>query len=447
MSSLIKEFSAIRSVIRWFLVLCACLGPTHALGQRPNILLVIADDMGIDASPCYSVGDEKPAMPVLEELCRTGVVFENVWANPECSPTRATILTGRYGIRTGVRSAVPESGGKGIRLDELSIQRQLDEHLNARYAHAVIGKWHLSGENNGGPDNPELMGIGHYSGLVDGYGHADYWKWNRTQKGETKLVEGYSTSVFTDEAIAWIKKQHKPWFLWLAYTAPHGPFHLPPASLHTRRDLDGSVLDIVDQPLPYYLAMLEALDSELGRLLSTLSAKQRDNTTVIFVGDNGTPGEVVQPPYYKFKAKSTIFEGGIHVPLVVAGGGVARKGERERALVNTTDIFATVSDLAGTGLTQLGDSLSFKHLLAGTAGPLRKHIYAEYHDEHHAWKNAWAIRDNQYKLIQFESGTKMLFDVTKDPSEARNLLDYDPSAEILAVADTLASAASAIRKD
>jgi arylsulfatase B len=135
-------------------------------------------------------------------------------------------------------------------------------------------------------------------------------------------VEGYSTSVFTDEAIAWIAKQHGPWFLWLAYTAQQGPFHLPPASLHTRRDLDGTALDTAAQPLPYYLAMLESLDSELGRLLSTLSTRQRENTTVIFVGDNGTPDEVVQAPYYKFKAKSTIFEGGIHVPLVIAGAGV-----------------------------------------------------------------------------------------------------------------------------
>jgi arylsulfatase A-like enzyme len=150
-------------------------GAAHALENPPNILLVIADDMGVDASPCYPVGELKPNMPILEELCSTGVVFENVWSNPECSPTRATILTGRYGIRTGVRSAVLETGGSGIRLDELSIQRLLDQRLNSKYAHAVIGKWHLSDGNNGGLDNAELMGVGHYSGLIK-YGHEDYWK-------------------------------------------------------------------------------------------------------------------------------------------------------------------------------------------------------------------------------------------------------------------------------
>ena len=200
------------SAVGFCLMALAGWSATHASDEPPNILLVIADDMGVDASPCYPVGDQKPHMPVLEDLCRTGVVFENVWSNPQCSPTRATILTGRYGFRTGVRAAMLRMGNPGIRLDELSIQRLLDQRLDSRYAHAVIGKWHLSDWDNGGPNNPELMGVGHYSGLIKN-GHDDYWKWHRTEDGETRLVEGYSTTVFTNEAIDWIGKQDKPWFL------------------------------------------------------------------------------------------------------------------------------------------------------------------------------------------------------------------------------------------
>jgi len=440
-----RALMAIVSTLGFCLVAFMCWKSVHASDQPPNILLVIADDMGIDASPCYPVGKQKPNMPVLEGMCRAGVVFENVWSNPECSPTRATILTGRYGIRTGVRSAVLATGGTGIRLDELSIHRLLDQRLKSRYAHAVIGKWHLSDGDNGGPNNPELMGIGHYSGLIKG-GHDDYWKWNRTQDGESRLVEDYSTSVFTTEAIEWLGKQDKPWFLWLAYTAPHGPFHLPPATLHTRHDLAGTNRDIAVNPLPYYLAMLEALDSELGRLLSSLPPEQRENTVVIFVGDNGTPDEVVQLPFRSYRAKSTIFEGGIHVPLIVAGARVARKGQRETALINTTDLFATIADLAGASVTQYGDSISFTHLLVDTSGPQRSFIYAEFHDQHRDWGNAWAIRDGRHKLIEFESGGQRLFDLIEDPSEEQDLLHTNPTVNIQAIADNLAQAASELRK-
>jgi arylsulfatase A-like enzyme len=337
-------------------------------------------------------------------------------------------------------------GNPGIRLDELSIQRLLDQRLNFRYAHAVIGKWHLSDADNGGPNNPKMMGVGHYSGLIKN-GHQDYWKWHRTEDGETRLIEGYSTTVFTNEAIEWVGNQDKPWFLWLAYTAPHHPFHLPPDAIHTRHNLSGTWADISVHPLPYYLAMLEALDSELGRLLSSLSPDQRENTTVIFVGDNGTPAEVVQPPYDGFRAKSTIFEGGIHVPLIVAGAGVTRRGHRETAMINTTDLFATIADLAGTGVTQSGDSISFKHLLVEESGPQRSFLYAEFHNQLSEWSNAWAIRDSRYKLIQFEGSKSLLYDLIDDPFEKQNLLEPDPTADVRAIADRLAQAALEIRQE
>jgi arylsulfatase A-like enzyme len=420
-------------------------GVAFASDDSPNILLVIADDMGVDASPCYPVGDQKPHMPVLEDLCRTGVVFENVWANPQCSPTRATILTGRYGIKTGVRAAILREGDPGIRLDELSIHKLLDQRLNSRYAHAVIGKWHLSDDRNGGPNNPRMMGVGHYSGLIKN-GHLSYWKWDRTEDGETHPIEGYSTSVFTDEAIEWIGMQDKPWFLWLAYTAPHPPYHLPPGALHSHDDLEGGN-DIAINPLPYYLAMLEALDSELGRLLSSLSAKQRENTFIVFVGDNGTPTEAVQPPFDRYRAKSTIFEGGIHVPMIIAGAGVKRKGQRETALINTTDLFATIADLAGTGITQWGDSFSIRNLLVDGSGPHRRHLYAELHIEGGSVRNAWAIRDSRYKLIQLETGRLKLYDLIHDPFEMRNLLEAEPTPDDRAIADSLGKIAAEVRQE
>jgi arylsulfatase A-like enzyme len=196
--------------------------------------------------------------------------------------------------------------------------------------------------------------------------------------------------------------------------------------------------------------MLEALDSELDRLLSSLSPEQRKNTVIIFVGDNGTPAEAVQLPYIRYRAKSTLFEGGIHVPLIVAGAGVTRQGQRESALINTTDLFATIADLAGTGVKRSGDSISFKHLLVDEPGPKRSFIYAELHNTlSDKYNNGWTIRDNRYKLIEFEDASRQLrlYDLIEDPFEGTNLLEANPPAKDRAIADGLAKAAEELRQN
>jgi len=168
----------------------------------PNILLIIADDMGIDASPCYDFGPEKPAMPTLEQLCRDGLVFDQVWATPMCSSTRATLLTGRYGFRTGIGAAVGKNTlDGGISLNEVSIQQVLTQQAPVNYATAVIGKWHLADRNNGGANNPTNMGVDYYAGLLAGV-HQDYFNWQRTENGITQTVTDYATTVFTNDALA-----------------------------------------------------------------------------------------------------------------------------------------------------------------------------------------------------------------------------------------------------
>lgn len=104
-------------------------------------------------------------------------------------------------------------------------------------------------------------------------------------------------------AIDWKAEQEKPWFLWLAYNAPHTPFHLPPSELHSQKDLDDSQSTIDENPLPYYIAALEAMDSEIGRFLDSLSETEQENTLIIFIGDNGTPNQVAQAPYTNRTAK------------------------------------------------------------------------------------------------------------------------------------------------
>jgi arylsulfatase A-like enzyme len=379
--------------------------------RPPNILLVIADDVGKDSSSQYEVSDDLPDTPVLDALAAQGLVLENAWSNPTCSPTRAGILTGKYGFRTGVLD--PEDI---LATTETSLHDYINTHLPGKYADAVIGKWHLGSMRNS-PDHPAELGVSHYSGILGG-GVDDYENWVLTTNGEQQAQSEYTTSKLIDEAVDWLAEQDKPWFLWLAFNAPHTPFHLPPENLH-QRDLSGSSQDISSNPRPYYLAAIEALDTELGRLLASMDAATRENTLIIFLGDNGTPGQVAQAPYSRRKAKGSLYQGGVNIPFFVTGPGVPRQGERESALVNTTDLFATIADIAGVNVDHINDSNSFKGLLNGTSELDRTSHYTEL-DGDSGW--AWTISDGHFKLIESGGDAQELYDLLQDPYETEELL-------------------------
>ncbi|MCP5029024.1 MAG: sulfatase-like hydrolase/transferase, partial [Actinomycetia bacterium] len=332
--------------------------------SQPNILLLIADDYGVESSACYPelALDRAAPTPRLAELCEEGVVFENAWSSPTCSPTRAGMLTGRHSFRTGVGEQETRDNSVSIGPDELTLPRILDS-ADSGYRHASFGKWHLGGE----ADNPNVMGWGHFSGLFTG-ALRDYESWTKTVDGETETVEQYATTETVDDALGWIGTGEDPWLAWVAFNAPHTPFHLPPEELHTAT-LSGEDTDIEANPGVYYDAAMEALDNEVGRLLDGLSPEVRSNTVIVFVGDNGSPARVSS--HQRGQAKGGLYEGGIHVPLAVSGPGIVT--ERSDALVGTVDIFATVLDMAGIDADhQLAstetDSISFRDVLVGGEG-------------------------------------------------------------------------------
>ena len=387
-------------------------GPT--LNEHPNILLVISDDLGLDASSGYQVGTDLPTTPTLDELAANGLIFDNAWATPLCSPTRATILTGRYGIRTGVLS--PDDS---IPLAETSLQSFIDSNVPNTYTHAVIGKWHLSGRDNGGIDNPNLMGIDHFAGFQGG-GVRDYFDWTLIENGRESSSDVYTTTRFVDLAIEWIAAQEAPWFAWLAFNAPHTPFHLPPPDLHDRDSLSPGQQAIDRDPLPYYLAAIEAMDQEIGRLLDSFSADTRANTVIIYMGDNGSPRRVYQGPVRQ-RGKGSVYQGGVAIPMIVSGRGVTRMGEREDALVSSVDLFATIANIAGAGTTEFNDSLSFAGLLSDAGPGQRSYAYTEVVSET-LDRDEWAIRNDQYKLMRQLPRPEELYDLQADPMEQENLL-------------------------
>ena len=372
---------------------------------KPNILLVIADDMGLDASPGYEIGSIKPYMPNLVKLAANGITFNNVWSNPTCSPTRATILTGKYGINNGVLEV-----NNTLSATETSIQTYIDTNLNSEYASAVIGKWHLSNNKN----HPESMGIEYYAGFLSGE-MTDYWNWKFTENGTQTISTTYNTTAYTNIAIDWIEEQTKPWFVWLAYNAPHDPFHLPPTDLHSQGSLPTDQGSIDANPLPYYLAMLEAMDTEFGRLLNSLSSEEKENTVIIFIGDNGTPNQVAQE-YNSRRVKGSLYQGGINVPMVIAGKNIIRIQEIENALINTTDLFATIANIAGIQVNEINDSKSFYESFSNSSLQGREYAYAE--DEFNV-----TIRNNTHKYMLFDDGSEALFNLEDDSFETINLLN------------------------
>ncbi len=379
-----------------------------ATNPVPNIVFVIADDFGLDASPCHpSIGALKPRMPNLSALCNRGVVFDQAWAYPTCTPTRASMLSGKYGIHSNVM-AVDE-----VLTSTDTILNRVQQGSNP-YSVAVIGKWHVSG-SNAAANAPAAFGASYYSGFLTG-ALTDYFNWRITTNGSASTTTNYATTELTDKAISWVGSRSQPWFLWLAYNAPHAPFHTPPANLYTQAGLqNGSASDNRTK----YFAAAEALDAELGRLMASIPAATLANTTIVFMGDNGTPGQVVQAPYASSKAKDSLYQGGINVPLVFAGAGVTRMGQRESALINSADLFATFSALSQRTQTAPSDSINFINALSAAGFSGRTHAYVELRE---SGVVTTAIRDSRYKLLEFANARRELYDLNADPFEQTNLI-------------------------
>ena len=374
--------------------------------QSPNILLIIADDLGVDAINGYNLGSINPTTPHLDSLRNSGLTFANAWSSSVCTPTRGGMMSGKYGSINGVKT----SPGN-LDTTHVSLFKML-KNSNSNYSTAVSGKWHISHPIDA--QHPILHGADHYTGMLSG-GVSSYSNWSKTENGVTTTSTDYVTSYFTDNAINWINTQSNPWFLWLAHVAPHTPFHEPPSTMHSQ--------STTNTPMGKYMAMIESLDYEVGRLLDSLSSLEKENTTIIFIGDNGTPNIVLQD-YPSNHGKKSLYQGGIHVPMFVSGNGVTREGETENALVNVIDIYATVLELTGLSLPGgIYNSLSFSHLLTGYDLPKRRYNFSELDSNIASISTqGFAIRDSTYKLIEYHNGQQEMYNLSIDPLETMNLL-------------------------
>lgn len=425
-----------RRSVRWNLIaLVASVGMTFDFvvcrAADINILLLVADDLGADAAPGSSLGTNKPPMPIVQGLQANGVTFTNVWAQTLCSPTRATLLTGRYGFRTGVQNVCQPNNTLGVAITEPSIPRALKTQSNI--ASAAFGKWHTArldaAAPNPPPDHSILMGFSRYTGNLTA-GITNYSSWTR-YVNNTTLAERFTTSTtyattdVVNESASWIKRQgNQNWFCWVAFNSPHSPFHKPPNSLHSYDSLP--VTGAANRS--YFEAMCEATDTEMGRLISSIPASVLSKTMIVFMGDNGTPAAVKSGGFRG--AKFGIYEGGIRVPFVVAGALVSNPNRTVNELVNSTDLFATVMDvhninmsLVNEGLPQ--DSVSILPYVKNITHPSpRTTVFADIRNPL-ATNFSRTVKNQRYKLLRFTNSgvtTEEFYDLELDSLEASNIL-------------------------
>src|SRR5262249_8508719 len=216
---------AMRIIPLLTLFLPASLGCRCLDAQAPNLLIVVGDDMGLDTLRSFGTPTAPPT-PTLDAVAAAGMRFTNFIANPACSPTRASLLTGRYGIRNGVTTTL---GGNDPGLDtgETTFAAAL---AATPYSRALVGKWHLG--LPAGAMTPNTFGFQHFAGILDA-GVPDYYNWVEVVDGVATPVSRYATTQLVDDALAWIGAQSGPWMLELAFNAPHQPFQAPPRNLYS----------------------------------------------------------------------------------------------------------------------------------------------------------------------------------------------------------------------
>lgn len=403
-------------------------GPATAEGMRPNIVYIIADDMGWrDAG--FQGSDIKT--PHLDRLAQEGARFGQFYVQPMCTPTRAAFMTGRYPFRYGLQTGViPAAGTYGLPLDEYLLPQALKD---AGYSTALVGKWHLG---HAKPEYwPRQRGFDSFYGAlvgeIDHFKHASHGvkDWYRNNKPLDE--KGFDNSLFGEEAARTIERHdpQNPLFLYLAFTAPHTPFQAPEDYLDRFKHIE-------DENRRAYAAMISVMDDGIGKVVAALEKRgMRDNTIIIFHSDNGgvkssmfagdskvggtLPAD--NGPYRD--GKGTLYEGGTRVVALANWPGKIKAGTVDD-MVHVVDMYPTLAALAGAGLdrTQPLDGMDMWQTISqGAPSPRREIVY-------NVDPMAGAVRNGDWKLVWKASLPQHmeLFDLSKDPSETTNLADGHP---------------------
>lgn len=401
------------------LVVALSVGPQTGAAQeeRPNVVLIITDDLGYSDLGAYGATDLRT--PAIDAIGAAGVRFTDFYSNGVlCSPTRAGLITGRYQQRYAV--TVPLGGRddpRGLVVTGNSLPQLLKD---AGYATALVGKWHLGSQPQFSPNQHGFdYFFGFKAGFIDFYTHdrgpdeMDLW-----ENDQEVQVEGYMTDLITERSIRFIEENaDRPFFVDVAYNAPHWPYqppdsayrspgradHLQPHSAETSTRAD-------------YVSMVERVDEGVAQLMETLDRLDlTDNTLVIFTNDNG--GEWLSNNEPFFHRKWTVWEGGIRVPTLIKWPGRIPEGIVSHQVGITMDLTRTILTVAGARVPTDLDGIDLLPVLSGAQPESERTLFWE---TDFGGFRQFAVRRGDWKLVRDGSAT-FVYDVRRDPGERNDL--------------------------
>lgn len=439
-----------------------------------RVLMLVSDDQGIEQSSFYEANGDTPGLPTtpnIDLLHSGGITYSRFYVNPQCSPTRASYLTGRYPGRTGIGRIVENDTEQPLLRGELTLMELLKEMLGANNVYCWgVGKWHLGNALNGGLDAPGRAGLDYWAGTVRNLpqlfpSHTSWFNFDYMTQGELRHVPNtYTTEWTVDRALEQIRRLgDRRWFGYIPFHAPHQPFHRPPTNMFDTgtwscpdeepRNPPGGAEVFEGAPcVPYFKASQEALDFQIGRLLAGIPAEILADTMIIFLSDNGTTAEVLSqesypaaPPYnggmYDGNhGKRECYEPGIRCMLAVSGAGVDAPGRVESGLIGAVDLYLTIAEALGCenvadhlrntrGITI--DSISFlPNVLDETAPTTRDYVWCELFGPNGANQGTKVgsrciMGTALFKLYWRQTtmkGTPLFFNTGEEPKETNNIL-------------------------
>jgi arylsulfatase A-like enzyme len=399
--------------------------------RKPNIVVILVDDLGFGDLSSYGAADLKS--PHIDKLTSTGMRFDRFYANcPVCSPTRAALLTGRYpdlvGVPGVIRTHITNNWGY-LSPDATLLPRMLKR---AGYHTAIVGKWHLGLKS---PNTPNERGFDHFHGFL-GDMMDDYYKHRRHGINYMRLDDteidppGHATDLFSQWAIDYIQhraRTKQPFFLYLAYNAPHTPIQPPPEWIAKVKQREPDISD----KRARLVALIEHMDAGIGKVIDAIeTAGISNDTLVIFTSDNGGQLNVGANNGPLRAGKQDMYEGGIREPMCAVWPGKIRPGSRSDRLALTMDIFPTACAAAGVDVDHEIDGASFLPTLLGERQPdedrflfwVRREGGARY-----GGRAYYAARNGDFKLVQNTPFEPLeLYNLATDPKEEKPLGNKHP---------------------
>ena len=408
----------------------AAVAEESPTARPPNIVLILADDLGASCLSAY--GGTSASTPRIDALARSGIRFESACATPLCSPSRVQLLTGRYGFRTGWTDLIGRGTPRFFEPRERTFGHLLDA---AGYATAAAGKWQLASSFRERPDHVKECGFREYCVWADDLDErrsSRYWDPEVRRDGKLERLSGrYGEDVFADYLIEFMRRNRsRPFLAYYPMVLVHPPFEPTPPQRAA-----GAGRKASPENFP---SMIEHMDRTVGRIVDALEELGLlENTLILFTADNGTPRQVSTRIGGRNVpgAKGTMTHAGTHVPLIASWKGVTPAGRVHSAPVDLTDVFPTIAEVAGVKLPAEKplDGRSFAPVLRGEPGSPRSWVFSQLGSDRFARDARWILH-----------GDGRLHDIAKDPLEERDLAK-SPDPEAAAARARLQAALDGLR--